>query len=198
VISLNTVIYSRWHSCSGPQMWTLAVKKGCADAGDPFGQFAWLHGRLIRARADGVLVWIIGHIPPVLGSYLADPNKVDERTAGFWRPQWAAQYHALLRKYNDVVKAQLYVLCYRLPMLGLGLYYRLPMLSARSCTHERERYRIGRKNAAVATEPACTRTCIQSLPFGCSTTLLPTLPLSKTVHQQHRCCHMHSCPECCH
>ena len=66
VISLNTVIYSRWHACVGPQKWIEPSSDpqipddGCGAAADPFGQFAWLRARLENARDLGIKVWITG------------------------------------------------------------------------------------------------------------------------------------------
>ena len=109
VISINTVIYSRWHRCDLPQTWNQTVVPGCADAGDPFGQFKWLREELRAARQNNTAVWIFGHIPPTIGSYLKDYGDIAKRgTGNFWREHWSKEYHEIVREYGDVVRVQLF------------------------------------------------------------------------------------------
>ncbi|EGD73688.1 hypothetical protein PTSG_05396 [Salpingoeca rosetta] len=87
LISLNTVIYSPYHVPDS------------ASAHDPLGQFEWLKQQLRDARQANAAVYIVGHIPPTLGSYDKKQN---------WRTDRITQYNMLLSEFEDVVKAQLF------------------------------------------------------------------------------------------
>eukprot|EP00588_Corethron_pennatum_P023523 CAMPEP_0194340934 /NCGR_PEP_ID=MMETSP0171-20130528/88043_1 /TAXON_ID=218684 /ORGANISM="Corethron pennatum, Strain L29A3" /LENGTH=470 /DNA_ID=CAMNT_0039106077 /DNA_START=146 /DNA_END=1558 /DNA_ORIENTATION=- len=87
VLSLNTVIYSVWHSPNS------------TGVGDPFGQFAWLEMELATMRREGQWIYVSGHIPPTVGSY---------RRTQLWHGKYLDRYLALMLEYSDVVAAQLF------------------------------------------------------------------------------------------
>ena len=53
--------------------WSLAHKPKSTNAqyrADPFGQHAWLHVQLLNARQARDKVYITGHVPPMLQSFV--------------------------------------------------------------------------------------------------------------------------------
>ena len=83
VLSLNTVIYSSNH---------IPRYNSGNDNDDPFGQFHWLEQQLQIAKASNRSVYIIGHIPPVLGSY---------RHSQLWQDRYVQQYYTILQKEGE-------------------------------------------------------------------------------------------------
>eukprot|EP00049_Salpingoeca_infusionum_P010377 m.176637 g.176637 ORF g.176637 m.176637 type:complete len:536 (-) comp14630_c0_seq1:2138-3745(-) len=86
LVSLNTVIYSLYH-------------KPKTNTEDPFQQFAWLATTLSNIAKQRQVAYIVGHIPPVLGSYAHTQ---------FWKPEYMEKYYSILTQHLDTVKAQLY------------------------------------------------------------------------------------------
>lgn len=86
ILSLNTVMYSVNHL---PDQTYLE---------DPMGQFAWLDAQLQTAFESSKTVWIVGHIPPTIGSY---------RHSQFWHQQYVDRYFGILDKY-PIVKGHLF------------------------------------------------------------------------------------------
>jgi hypothetical protein len=80
VLSLNTIIYSTNHLPEN-QLYE-----------DPLGQFAWLERQLELAQASNRVVYIMGHIPPAIGSF---------QHAQLWHDQYLSKYYALLAKYDS-------------------------------------------------------------------------------------------------
>jgi len=87
IIVLNTVIYSVQHQPTQTHIL------------DPYGQFEWLNKQLLSARAEGIRIYIMGHIPPTVGSY---------RHNQFWHDIYLDRYQEIIYDYNDIVVAQLY------------------------------------------------------------------------------------------
>ncbi|KAG7341517.1 calcineurin-like phosphoesterase [Nitzschia inconspicua] len=88
ILSLNTVMYSINHL---PDQTYLD---------DPMGQLAWLREQLESASTAGGSVYIVGHIPPTIGSY---------RHSQFWHDKYMDLYFDVLRDYQDtVVKGHLF------------------------------------------------------------------------------------------
>jgi sphingomyelin phosphodiesterase acid-like 3 len=88
VISLNTVMYSSNHA---PEQ---------THIDDPLGQFEWLTNQLQLARATGRRVYIVGHVPPSIGSY---------RRAQQWHESYIIRYYEIIQDFfPDVIAAQLF------------------------------------------------------------------------------------------
>jgi sphingomyelin phosphodiesterase acid-like 3 len=88
VVSLNTVMYSKHHS---PEQ---------THVDDPLGQFEWLTDQLQLAMATGRRVYIVGHIPPSIGSY---------RRAQLWHESYTTRYYEIIQDFfPDVIAAQLF------------------------------------------------------------------------------------------
>ena len=88
VLSINTVMYSMRHS--PPSL----------DNNDPLGQFQWLRQRLQEARDAGRHVYIVGHIPPALGSHEHEQ---------FWENKYLTIYYQIIEPYSEaVIAAQLF------------------------------------------------------------------------------------------
>eukprot|EP00055_Hartaetosiga_balthica_P004059 m.9970 g.9970 ORF g.9970 m.9970 type:complete len:526 (-) comp3579_c0_seq1:198-1775(-) len=89
IISINTVLYSIYHTPKKP------------DVDDPFGQLAWLEEQLNRIRTSNShqVAYIVGHIPPSIGSW----DKVQ-----YWHDEYLQQYYTILEKYVDIIPVQLY------------------------------------------------------------------------------------------
>jgi hypothetical protein len=93
VLSLNTIVYSPNHQ---PQ--------NNNNVDDPLGQFDWLETQLNLALKANRSVYIIGHIPPTVGSY---------RHSQLWNSAYLERYYDILGRYhnnnnNTLVKAQLF------------------------------------------------------------------------------------------
>jgi 3',5'-cyclic AMP phosphodiesterase CpdA len=73
ILSLNTVIYSTNHLPKN-QLYE-----------DPLGQFAWLERQLKVAQASNRVVYIVGHIPPTVGSFVHFQ---------LWQDQYLSTYYA--------------------------------------------------------------------------------------------------------
>ena len=80
ILSINTVIYSTKH------MPLLQLPD------DPLDQFVWLKQQLDIAKHSNRKVYIVGHIPPAIGSY---------RHAQFWHDKYLNQYYDILDTYYD-------------------------------------------------------------------------------------------------
>lgn len=88
VLSLNTVIYSVYHE-----------PKDHTDD-DPLGQFAWMTRQFEEAHRRNRKVWLVGHVPPTLGSY--------ERAA-LWQERFRRRFDEVVRREGaDVVSARLF------------------------------------------------------------------------------------------
>jgi sphingomyelin phosphodiesterase acid-like 3 len=88
ILSLNTVIYSLNHF---PDQTYLD---------DPMGQLSWLEAQLNFASRTGRSVYILGHIPPTIGSF---------RHSQFWHDKYMDRYFSILQNYLDtVVKGHLF------------------------------------------------------------------------------------------
>lgn len=66
---------------------------------DPFGQFAWLDETLAALREQGKVAYVTGHIAPIVDSYGGAPQ---------WHVHYIDRYKAIVGRYPDVVKAQLF------------------------------------------------------------------------------------------
>lgn len=88
VLSLNTIIYATKHIPSIQS----------SEQNDPLGQFAWLEQELQQAVRDERSVYIIGHLPPTIGSY---------QHTQLWQDSYLEQYYGIVDAYK-VVKAQLF------------------------------------------------------------------------------------------
>jgi sphingomyelin phosphodiesterase acid-like 3 len=99
VLSVNTVVYSFHHCNVGPYPTCRAVESLDPLPADPFGQLAWLEDRLTAAGAAGAKVFILGHIPPCLGSY--DDSE-------FWRPQYTDAFLKVLGDHGPVLRGVLF------------------------------------------------------------------------------------------
>lgn len=96
VLSLNTVIYSTNHQP--------AYRPPPSDDNDddPLGQFAWLEIQLEVAVQSKRSIYIIGHVPPTIGSY---------RHTQLWKEPYLKRYYEIVEQresYSKVVKAQLF------------------------------------------------------------------------------------------
>jgi hypothetical protein len=84
ILSLNTVIYATSHYPETKEA-------------DPLGQFSWLHAQLTRAETSRRQVYLVGHIPPVVGSY---------RHAQLWHDEYIEKYYDLIEEFRSVISAQ--------------------------------------------------------------------------------------------
>lgn len=87
ILVLNTIIYSRNN------------KPDQTNIPDPYNQFKWLKLSLATARRKNVKIYVMGHIPPTVGSY---------RNNQMWHKRYLDRYLHLIHDYNDVVVAQLF------------------------------------------------------------------------------------------
>jgi hypothetical protein len=87
VLSLNTVMYSVNHQ---PDQTYLE---------DPMGQLAWMDSQLKMASDANRICYIVGHIPPTIGSY---------RHSQFWHEQYVDRYFDILVRYPDSIKGHLF------------------------------------------------------------------------------------------
>jgi hypothetical protein len=90
VLSLNTVIYASHH-----------IPVSTEEVNDPLDQFAWLAERLSEARENDHRVYIVGHVPPTIGSY---------RKTQLWEDKYMATYFQILQPYatSSVVVGMLF------------------------------------------------------------------------------------------
>jgi sphingomyelin phosphodiesterase acid-like 3 len=90
VLSLNTIIYSTSHQ----------PDQSYVD--DPLGQFQWLEEQLSQARSNHRVVYILGHIPPTVGSYT--------RHSQLWHDTYLTRYFDILAEYSalNVLQGQLF------------------------------------------------------------------------------------------
>jgi sphingomyelin phosphodiesterase acid-like 3 len=87
VLSLNTVLYSTSHQ---PEY---DVNDDDDDDDDPLGQFQWLEEQLSLARSNHRVVYVMGHIPPTVGSYT--------RHSQLWHENYLTRYFNILAEYYD-------------------------------------------------------------------------------------------------
>lgn len=81
VLSLNTLLYSTSHLPDD------------TDEEDPLGQFAWLEDQLAMALYTDRMVYIIGHIPPAMGSY---------RHSQLWQEPFLRRYYSILQHHDYI------------------------------------------------------------------------------------------------
>eukprot|EP00928_Gymnodinium_smaydae_P094621 TRINITY_DN7972_c0_g1_i3.p1 TRINITY_DN7972_c0_g1~~TRINITY_DN7972_c0_g1_i3.p1 ORF type:complete len:492 (+),score=41.31 TRINITY_DN7972_c0_g1_i3:45-1520(+) len=86
ILTINTIIYSKYHSPDTHQM------------ADPLKQFEWLEARLKEAKPDSP-VWIVGHIPPGMETY---------GHTELWHSKYMIRYRELIVSFGDRVAAQLF------------------------------------------------------------------------------------------
>lgn len=94
ILSLNTVVYSVYHCNYGPPQLCTSP-----DDGDPFGQFTWLESKLQAARLNENKVYLLGHIPPIIGSYSHNP---------MWRSNFVDSFLSIVSSYEDVIVTMLF------------------------------------------------------------------------------------------
>ena len=97
ILSLNTVVYSTNHQ---PEHHNNNNNNNNED--DPLGQFAWLDDQLIQAAQNQRVVYIMGHIPPTIGSY---------RHTQLWQDRYLQRYYDMMKHHHrlaGIVKAQLF------------------------------------------------------------------------------------------
>ena len=83
VISLNTILYS-------VNRQPYDDENNDKDEDDPMGQFVWFEEQLSEAANNNRVVYIVGHIPPSIGSY---------RKSQFWRQKYIDRYFAIVTQY---------------------------------------------------------------------------------------------------
>lgn len=86
ILSLNTILYSTNHQPPSTQK-------------DPLGQFLWLVQQLRQASQSNTTVYIMGHIPPTVGSYCHTQ---------LWQEHYLDRYYAIVGQFSHVVKGQLF------------------------------------------------------------------------------------------
>lgn len=94
ILSLNTVVYSTNHQ--PPE------HNNNNNEEDPLGQFAWLDDQLRQAAQQERVVYIMGHIPPTIGSF---------RHTQLWQDRYLERYYDLMKHHHrlaGLVKAQLF------------------------------------------------------------------------------------------
>jgi hypothetical protein len=87
VLSLNTVVYSVNHQPSQTYL------------DDPMGQFAWMEEQFKRALQSGRSLYILGHIPPTIGSY---------RHSQFWHDQYVEKFFSVVDGYKGIIVGHLF------------------------------------------------------------------------------------------
>jgi len=87
ILVLNTIIYSVKHRPNQTYI------------NDPYQQFQWMESQLQTARKKNQKIYVMGHIPPTVGSY---------RHSQFWHTQYLLKYLTLIDTYSDIVVAQLF------------------------------------------------------------------------------------------
>ncbi len=87
LLSFNTLLYSTSH-----------VPNDDPDE-DPLGQFAWLESQLIMAMETRRSIYIVGHIPPAMGSY---------HHSQLWQESYLHKYYSILQNYASVISGQFF------------------------------------------------------------------------------------------
>lgn len=87
-------MYSVHHCDYGPPRQCLS-----GQSVDPFGQFAWLEGRLTAARVGNYKIYLLGHIAPIVTSY----NQHE-----MWKSVYVDSFLAVVSKFDDVIAAMLF------------------------------------------------------------------------------------------
>ena len=85
LISLNTVV------------WCLSHTPNVDGTSDPFGEHAWLRVQLKKAKKQGEKVYITGHVPPMLQSFV---NGIGNP---LWQDEHVVEFFETVNKYQDVV-----------------------------------------------------------------------------------------------
>ena len=85
LISLNTIV------------WTLSHKPEANATMDPFGQHAWLRVQLENAKDQGDKVYVTGHVPPMLQSFVGNPGEP------LWQDEHVVKFMETINSYKDVV-----------------------------------------------------------------------------------------------
>jgi sphingomyelin phosphodiesterase acid-like 3 len=67
---------------------------------DPFDQFSWLEKTLQQAKQNHTFAYIVGHVPPIIGSSDGKPQ---------WHLKYSERYRAILKVYASLIKAQVLV-----------------------------------------------------------------------------------------
>jgi len=93
ILSMNTVIYSTSHT---PQP-SKDNNEKMMMIEDPLGQFSWLETQLQIANASSRHVYLVGHIPPAIGSY---------RHSQLWHDIYLQRYYSLIEGYRSIIMAQ--------------------------------------------------------------------------------------------
>lgn len=88
VVSLNTILYSTSH---------IPIDDDLVD--DPLGQFEWLENQLNLACGRGRFVYLVGHIPPAMGSY---------RHSQLWHAPYLEKYYSILQRTAPCITGQLF------------------------------------------------------------------------------------------
>ena len=88
ILSMNTVLYSINRQ---PQPQTVQP--------DPLGQFQWMEEQLYIAKQAQRHVYILGHIPPSIGSY---------RHTQLWQEHYLETYYQIVANYADIIKGHLF------------------------------------------------------------------------------------------
>lgn len=87
VLSLNTILYSTAHNPDKSHLQ------------DPLDQFTWLHAQLSSAQATDRKVYVVGHIPPAIGSY---------RHHQLWHESYARRYFEILDEFYTVLAGEFF------------------------------------------------------------------------------------------
>ena len=92
VLSINTIIYSTRH---------MPIQQAYTKNRDPLQQFQWLEQQLNAAKVANRFVYIVGHIPPSIGSY---------RHTQFWHERYLTTYYSILDSFYDdnIIVGQLF------------------------------------------------------------------------------------------
>mmetsp|Transcript_4769 Transcript_4769/g.11893 ORF Transcript_4769/g.11893 Transcript_4769/m.11893 type:complete len:526 (-) Transcript_4769:132-1709(-) len=91
IISLNTNFYSLFHSPVNQNSGN--INGTSPPFPDPLGQFAWLEKQLEIAHIAQRKVYILGHIPPAMGTF---------RHAQLWQEYYLEKYYSVLSKYHPI------------------------------------------------------------------------------------------------
>ena len=114
IISLNSIFLSQKYQA-------LSSAQGCQPVSSTAAAdlMAWLEHELSAAADAHQKVWLMFHIPPGIDGYASAMKRKDLVSGGaaenaetcpqsivpMWRPEWTAQFDALLAKYHDTVEA---------------------------------------------------------------------------------------------
>jgi sphingomyelin phosphodiesterase acid-like 3 len=99
IVALGDVFFSPHYSAAC----------GGMTAGDPGKRtLAWLADTLAAARRAQEHVWLVYHIPPGIDDYAtARFGACPQRIVPLWKPAYASEFAALLKKYADTITANL-------------------------------------------------------------------------------------------